>query len=33
MEIRARDGSLSEDEYSSKIREALRQLGIEIEED
>ncbi len=33
MEIRARDGSMSEDEYSNKIKEALRQLGIEIEEE
>lgn len=33
MEIRAKDGSLSEDEYSNKIKEALRQLGIEIEEE
>jgi len=33
MEIRAEDGSLSEDEYSNKIKEALRQLGIEIEEE
>jgi len=33
MEIRAKDGSMSEDEYSNKIKEALRQLGIEIEEE
>jgi hypothetical protein len=32
MEIRAREGSLSEDDYANKIREALKQLGIEIEE-
>ncbi len=32
LEIRARDGSISEDDYSNKIREALRQLGIEFEE-
>ena len=30
MEIRARDGSMSEEEYSNKIKEALRQLGIDI---
>jgi hypothetical protein len=33
MEIRAKDGSMCEDEYSNKIKEALRQLGIEIEEE
>jgi predicted AAA+ superfamily ATPase len=33
MEIRAKDGSISEDEYSNKIKEALRQLGIEIDEE
>jgi hypothetical protein len=33
MQIRAKEGSMSEDEYSSKIKEALRQLGIEIDGD
>jgi len=32
MEIRAKDGSMSEDEYSNKIKEALQQLGIEIDD-
>jgi hypothetical protein len=33
MEIRAKEGSLTEDGYSNKIKEALRQLGIEIDEE
>jgi hypothetical protein len=32
ISIKATDGSLSDDEYSSKIKEALKQLGIEIDE-
>jgi hypothetical protein len=31
LELKAKDGSLSEEEYSSKIREALRQLGVRLE--
>ncbi len=31
MEITAREGSMSEKEYSEKVKEALRQLGIHIE--
>jgi hypothetical protein len=31
MDIKAKEGSVSEDEYSSKIQEALRQLGIDLE--
>ena len=31
MEITAREGSMSEKEYSEKVKEALRQLGIDIE--
>jgi hypothetical protein len=31
MEIKARDGSLTEDEYTSKIKEALKQLGIDLD--
>jgi hypothetical protein len=31
VEIKAKGGSLSEEEYSSKIREALRQLGVRFE--
>jgi hypothetical protein len=30
MEIRAKSGSLTEQEYADKIREALRQLGIDV---
>jgi predicted AAA+ superfamily ATPase len=32
IDIRAEEGSISEDDYSNKIREALRQLGINLEE-
>jgi hypothetical protein len=32
VELTAREGSLSEEEYASKIKEALRQLGITLEE-
>lgn len=32
MEISARNGSMTENEYSNKIREALRQLGIQLDE-
>lgn len=32
VELTARDGSLSEEEYASKIKEALRQLGVSLEE-
>jgi hypothetical protein len=31
IEIRAKNGSISEDEYVNKIKEALRQLGIDLE--
>jgi len=31
MELRARNGTLSEEDYSNKIKEALRQLGIDVE--
>jgi hypothetical protein len=31
VEIRARDGSITEDDYVNKIKEALRQLGIRID--
>jgi hypothetical protein len=30
LEIKAQKGSISEDDYDSKIKEALRQMGIEI---
>jgi hypothetical protein len=33
MTITAKEGTLSEDEYSNKIREALRQLGVDLEEE
>jgi hypothetical protein len=32
VELTAREGSLSEEEYASKIKEALRQLGVSLEE-
>jgi hypothetical protein len=32
MEISAKNGSMTDDEYSNKIREALRQLGIQLDE-
>jgi len=32
MELNAKDGSMSEEDYTSKIREALRQLGIDLED-
>src|SRR5260370_41458100 len=32
VELTAREGSLSEEEYASKIKETLRQLGITVEE-
>jgi hypothetical protein len=31
MEIKAKDGMMSEDDYTNKISEALRQLGIDVE--
>ena len=31
VELTAREGSLSEEEYASKIKEALRQLGVHLE--
>jgi hypothetical protein len=30
LEIKAQKGSVSDDDYESKIKEALRQMGIEI---
>jgi hypothetical protein len=33
MTITAKEGTLTEDEYSNKIREALRQLGVDLEEE
>src|SRR5438309_31181 len=32
LEITARDGSLSEDEFANKIKEAFKQLGVTLEE-
>jgi hypothetical protein len=32
VELTAREGSLSDEEYASKIKEALRQLGVSLEE-
>lgn len=32
MEIHASDGSMSEEDYANKIKEALRQLGVDIDE-
>jgi hypothetical protein len=32
IEIRAKNGSISEDEFANKIKEALRQLGITLED-
>jgi hypothetical protein len=33
MTITAKEGSLSEDDYSNKIKEALRQLGVDLEDE
>ncbi len=33
MEIKAKDGSLSEEQFKNKIKEALKQLGIDLEEE
>lgn len=33
MEIKARDGTISEQDYEDKIKETFRQLGIEVEEE
>jgi hypothetical protein len=33
MEIRAKDGSVTEDEYADKIKEAMKQLGIDLDKE
>jgi hypothetical protein len=33
MTITAKGGALTEEEYSNKIREALRQLGVDLEDE
>ncbi len=33
MEIRAKDGSVTENEYADKIKEAMKQLGIDLDEE
>lgn len=33
MTIIAKDGSLTEEDYANKIREALRQLGVDLEDE
>ena len=33
MEIRAKDGSVTENEYSDKIKEAMKQLGIDLDKE
>jgi len=32
IELHAKDGSISEQDYEDKIKETFRQLGIEVEE-
>jgi hypothetical protein len=32
IEIKATDGHISEDDYTNKIKEALLQLGIDLEQ-
>jgi hypothetical protein len=32
MEIRAKEGSITENEYADKIKEAMKQLGIDLDE-
>jgi len=33
IELKASDGTISKEEYEDKIKEGLRQLGIELKDD